>query len=102
MRALGALIRRGPEHYLLDRLLIGAVIERRGNERFGLIAQALPDGADRRFFEAITASEARHWQLFVGLAQRECAHADHGARLAELAEAEAEIMLKQPARAALH
>ena len=99
---LNRLIRRGPEHFLLDRLLLAAVIERRGNERFGLIADALPAGADKRFYEGITASEARHWQLFVRLANSECPDFDSTARLQELVDAEADIMLRQPARAALH
>ncbi|MBH79375.1 MAG: tRNA-(ms[2]io[6]A)-hydroxylase [Gammaproteobacteria bacterium] len=99
---LNGLIRRGTEHYLLDRLLLGAVIERRGSERFGLIAQALPEGPDRRFYEAIAASEARHWRLFVDLATLECGHLDHQQRLTQLTEAEAQIMRNQPRRPALH
>jgi tRNA-(ms[2]io[6]A)-hydroxylase len=99
---LNALIRRGPEHFLLDRLLLAAVIERRGNERFGLIANALPLGAEKRFYQSITASEGRHWQLFVHLAERECREFDVASRLQDLADAEAEIMLRQPPRAALH
>ena len=35
--------------YLLDRLLIGSLVEARGCERFGLIAQALPDGPLKHF-----------------------------------------------------
>ena len=41
VRELQTQIRKGPEHYLLDRLLVAAVIERRGHERFGLIAGVL-------------------------------------------------------------
>ena len=43
--ALNALIRRGSDVYLLDRLLQAAVIERRGHERFAMLAAALPSGA---------------------------------------------------------
>ena len=63
VRALNEAIRRGPEFFLLDRLLVAAVIERRGNERFGLIAAGLPEagfqGSERlaAFYRAITASE---------------------------------------------
>ena len=42
--ALMKLIRRGPEQYFLDRLLVLAVVEARGCERFGLLADALDPG----------------------------------------------------------
>ena len=99
---LNELIRRGSEYFLLDRLLLAAVIERRGNERFGLVAANLSDAPDKRFYQSIAASEDRHWQLFVQLAKDECPHLDASARLAELISAEASIMLQQPPRAALH
>jgi tRNA-(ms[2]io[6]A)-hydroxylase len=102
IRELNALIRRGSEYFLFDRLLLAGIIERRGNERFGIIADQLPDGPDKRFYAAITASEARHWQLFVDLATSECPKFATSARLEELIAAEAEIMLRQPLRATLH
>ncbi len=104
VRSLNALIRRGPGHFLLDRLLVAAVVERRGCERFSLVAQALPDGSEQRFYQAICASEARHWQLFVALAASQCGAAPGGlaARLAELVAAEAAIVSALPVRAALH
>jgi len=46
-------IRKGTEHYMLDRLLTGAIIEARGCERFALIAQQYrPTEKTRRFFYA--------------------------------------------------
>lgn len=111
VRALNELIRQGPDHYLLDRLLIAAVVERRGNERFGLIADALAAGASipgddactlTAFYRGITASENRHWQLFLDLAAQECPDADLASRLEALVEQEGHIMLAQPFRAALH
>ncbi len=112
IRALNGLIRQGSQAYLLDRLLIAAVVERRGSERFGLIAGALAAEPQRLavpgaeplagFYRAIAASEGRHWQLFLDLARSECPDADADARLAELAALEADIMLAQPFRAALH
>ena len=102
VRRLNALIRQGPEHFLLDRLLIAAIVERRGCERFGLVADALPPGPEKKFFEAITASEARHWELFLTLARTHCDPNAIDARLKELVDAEADIMASQPHRAALH
>lgn len=106
VRALNDLIRTGPEYYLLDRLLIAAVVERRGSERFGLVAAALAqraaDPALISFYQAITASEGRHWSLFVTLAEEHCDTLAIPGRLAELIEAEASIMRAQPFRPALH
>ena len=104
VRSMNALIRQGPEHYLADRLLVAAIVERRGFERFSLIADALDAGNEKRFYQAISASEDRHWQLFVSLATSHCAIADHDIplRLDELTAAEAEIVKGLPVRPALH
>ena len=56
--------------YLLDRLLSGAVIEARGEERFRLLAENLSDQALRSFYARISASEARHFCLFLDLADK--------------------------------
>ena len=58
------------EAYLLDRLLSGAVIEARGEERFRLLAENLSDQALRSFYARISASEARHFYLFLDLADK--------------------------------
>ena len=58
------------EAYLLDRLLSGAVIEARGEERFCLLAENLSDQALRSFYARISASEARHYCLFLDLADK--------------------------------
>jgi tRNA-(ms[2]io[6]A)-hydroxylase len=102
IRSLNDLIRRGPEHFLLDRLLVAAIVERRGSERFALIAQAHPDADIQRFYRAIANSEDRHWQLFVDLAIEHCPNQGIEARLDELIAAEAQLMASQPLRAALH
>jgi tRNA-(ms[2]io[6]A)-hydroxylase len=108
VRALNGEIRRGPDFFLLDRLLVAAIIERRGNERFGLIAARLPEsalpGADRlaAFYRAITSSEGRHWQLFVDLAETHCEGMAIAARLEELVTLERGFMLAQPFEPALH
>ena len=102
VNALNAQVRRGSTEYLLDRLLVGAVVERRGAERFALVAQAVTDPGLSRFYRGIAASEARHWRTFVDLAAGECPAEDVGARLDELLVREAEIVTALPPRAALH
>lgn len=102
VNALQKLIRNGTEAYLLDRLLVAAVVEARGHERFGLVADAVQDPALKKFYNAITASEHRHWQLFVELAAHYFPHHEVLERLNELCRLEAEIVAVQPPRAALH
>ena len=108
VRALNDEIRRGPEFYLLDRLLVAAIVERRGSERFGLIAQRLgsadfTDAAQlAAFYRGITASEGRHWQLFLDLAAEHCPGMMMEARISELVDLERGFMLAQPFEPALH
>lgn len=102
VNALQKCIRNGTRAYLLDRLLVAAVVEARGHERFGLVADAMTDPALKKFYNAITASEGRHWQLFVKLAAQYFPQTEVEARLAELCEVEAQIVAGLPPRAALH
>ena len=102
VNALNAEVRRGSMEYLLDRLLVGAVVERRGAERFGLVADAHEDSGLRKFYRAIAASEGRHWQTFLELAVHECPDQDVGGRLNALLVREADIVGALPVRAALH
>ncbi len=102
VRGLQAHIRKGSDLYLLDRLLVAAVVERRGYERFGLIADALPHGPLKQFYKGITLSENRHWQLFVDLAISHCEPGLVGPRLIELTAAEGKLIASVPLRAALH
>lgn len=102
VNAIRALIRQGSDVYLLDRLLTAGVIEARGAERFGLVAEALPDGDLKNFYRCITRSECRHFELFLDLA-REYFHADViESRWQALLDSEGEIIRDLPLRAALH
>jgi tRNA-(ms[2]io[6]A)-hydroxylase len=101
VRELLGLTRRDPGVYLLDRLLVAAVIEARGCERFQLLAAALtPDLAP--FYADFARSEERHAGLFVRLAKIYYDQAVVDARLAELYVAEAAVMRALPLRPALH
>lgn len=102
INALRKLFRQGTEFFLLDRLLIAGIIEARGHERFGMIADALPAGADKRFYRAITRSEAKHSDVFIELAQQYFAADEIETRLNELLRLEGEICAGLPLRAALH
>jgi tRNA-(ms[2]io[6]A)-hydroxylase len=99
---LQKLMDRGRKFYLMDRLLVSAIVEARGAERFGLIAGALPPGQLKHFYLGITSSESRHWQLFIDLAEQHCDPAQIPDRLETLLQQEAEILAALPIRAALH
>ena len=99
---LRKLMRKGSDVYMLDRLLIGGVIEARGCERFGLVAEALPEGDLKKFYKAITESESRHESLFVDLARNYFADEVVDKRLDEILEEEAKICAALPIKAALH
>ena len=96
VRQLNALARHRPNLYLLDRLLIASIIERRGHERFGLVAEALPEGSEKRFFAALTQAEARHWTVFLDLAREYCGGDAVESRLQALVSAESEIVAALP------
>ena len=99
---LNRLTRRDSTTYLLDRLLLGSVIEARGAERFRLIAEALPPGKLQRFYQVISSSEDKHQELFLSLANNYFETRQIDRRLGEILEAEAGIMLAQPVRPVLH
>lgn len=99
---LRKLFRQGTEAFLLDRLLIAGIIEARGYERFGLVAAALPEGREKRFYQAITLSEGKHSELFAELAKRYFPAPQVTQRLDELLDKEAAICALLPHRAALH
>ncbi len=95
-------MRDGTEVYLLDRLLIGAIIEARGCERFGLIALHHTDAELKAFYQLITDSEAKHHLLFIELATQYFDQPVVEARLDELLTIEADIVRDLPIRSALH
>ena len=102
INALRGSFRQGKEIYFMDRLLIAGIIEARGAERFGLVADALPEGDLKRFYDSITRSERAHKDLFLRLAERYFDPAQVRARLVDLLAIEANIVSKLPIRVALH
>lgn len=102
VNALRAAMRTGREAFFQDRLLVAGLIEARGAERFGLLADGLDDAELRDFYRRFASSEARHFRLFLNLADQFFEPELNAERVSELRIAEADIMLSQPLRAALH
>ena len=86
----------------MDRLLVAGIVEARGAERFGLLADTLPAGKLQRFYRSITRSEEDHQRLFIRLAELYFNPAETRLRLNELLAVEAGIVRELPWRPALH
>jgi tRNA-(ms[2]io[6]A)-hydroxylase len=102
INALRNTFRNGKEHFFMDRLLVAGIVEARGAERFGLVADALPVGELKRFYRSITRSEHAHQGLFLQLADRYFDASEVRVRLDELLDIEAVIASGLPIRPALH
>ena len=93
--ALRELVRRDEPGRLLDLLLVGALIEARSCERFAALAPHLPNALGR-FYAGLLASEARHFDNYMSFALQECGVDSKAcdARLAELKQAEASLIIE--------
>ncbi|HTN90192.1 MAG TPA: tRNA isopentenyl-2-thiomethyl-A-37 hydroxylase MiaE [Sorangium sp.] len=104
-KAASSTCARNAKAALIDRLLVGAIIEARSCERFRLLADGLAAREHELtpLYEELFASEARHYRTLVDLAVDIAG--DEGAargRLAELARAEGEIARRLGTAAAVH
>ena len=99
---LRQVIRKETNTYLLDRLLTASVIEARGAERFALIADAIERSPLKNFYKSLAKSEARHYRLFLELAEEYFDSSVIELRWKEILNIEAEVVSKLPIRAALH
>ncbi len=110
-RAVNELARASDVSPLVDRLLVGALIEARSCERFKLLADASADDPSlavlRELWSELLASEARHYRTFVDLAVEaaEAGRTRVTARLEQLAHVEGAIVTalsSGSSRAAIH
>jgi len=102
IKQLLSLIRKDGRVYLLDRLLIFSIVEKRGHERFSMMGEALEEPKMKDFYLRLAKAEYRHYTLFVELAHQYYDTSEVNARLDELLDAEASIVSKLPFRAAVH
>lgn len=99
---LMGLMRHGREERFIDRMLVSSLVECRGAERFGLIAESVTESGLKDFYTALWKSETKHANQFARLALKEHEEALITPRLEELAANEAAIIQSLPWRAALH
>ncbi len=95
-------VRGETDDYFLDRLLSGAVIEARGEERFRQLASHLEDEKLKAFYIALANSEQGHHQLFLQLALQYFSEESVDERLAEWLAIEKNVVENIPIRSRLH
>ncbi|HIN85714.1 MAG TPA: tRNA-(ms[2]io[6]A)-hydroxylase [Myxococcales bacterium] len=88
--------------FLLNRLVLFAIVESRGCERFQLIAEALTVEPVKRFYTKLAEAELRHRGMFLDLAYLYYEKDRVDARLDSLLDAEAELISSLEIRLALH
>ncbi len=94
--------RHGRDERFIDRLLISSVIERRGAERFRLVAENIADPELAAFYERLWKAEVKHAHVFVQMLHKEYEAELVNARLDEITALEAEICSNLELRPALH
>lgn len=95
-------VRKGSDAYFLDRLLLAAIVEARGAERFAMIAQHIEDQALQKFYRNLALSEENHHLLFLELAEKYFQTEEVRCRLAEWLSIEMDIIEQMPFRSRLH
>ncbi|MBT8423195.1 MAG: tRNA-(ms[2]io[6]A)-hydroxylase [Gammaproteobacteria bacterium] len=94
--------RHGRDERLIDRMLISSVIERRGAERFRIVAENVADQELAEFYDSLWKSEVKHAHVFVLMLHKEFNPQIVDTRLHELTVIEAEVCAGLELRPALH
>ena len=91
-RQMKEMIRPQEPDRAVDRLLVAALIEARSCERFDLLRHHIDDVELSDFYDELFESEARHYSVYVQLAEDFAPRRKVELRLQELARAEADII----------
>jgi len=97
-----AAARHGRDERFIDRMLIAAVIEKRGAERFRIVAEHIPEPDLAAFYDRLWKCEMKHAQVFVLMLKKEFSADLIDGRLDELLTLETNILAGLKLRAALH
>jgi tRNA-(ms[2]io[6]A)-hydroxylase len=89
-------VRAGSDDRLLDRLLVYALLEFRGIERFALLGRWHPDEDWRGFYAELAVSERGHGAAFLHEAEKIFAYDKIQQRFSELLEKEGEACRQTP------
>lgn len=94
--------RSGWKERYLDRLLIAAIVETRGAERFRLVAENHHESEMEDFYTMLYKSEDRHGNIFVEMALLYYPKDEVMSRLDQLVQNEADICKKLEFKGLLH
>ncbi len=97
-----AAARHGRDERFIDRMLISSVIEKRGAERFRIVAENVADAELAAFYDRLWKSEVKHAQVFILMLRKEYAENIVARRLGELLTIEADVLAGLEFRPALH
>lgn len=95
-------LRKGEPEALIDTLLCCALIEARSCERMKLLAEGLSDASLATFYASLLESEARHFAVYLRMAETLVPREDVQHRLNELAVVEAEVLSTMPTTPRMH
>ncbi|MGQ3015118.1 MAG: tRNA-(ms[2]io[6]A)-hydroxylase [Flavobacteriales bacterium] len=87
---------------LVDRLLLGAMIEARSCERFRVLSENVDDKELAVFYRELMESEAAHYTLFIGLARGVLPRETVDRRWAEWLEYESRVILNYGKNETIH
>lgn len=96
------LARSGRVERFMDRMIIAAVVESRGAERFKMIAHALTDKRLKNFYLKLHESEAGHERVYLNMLQHYFSESEIQERVNFFVEKESEILEGLEIRPALH
>lgn len=100
---LRALVRKGVQGELVDRLLVSALIEARSCERFSVLAEASQQDVElSKFYKALYSSEMGHYKVFLKLAVKVAGRRDALCRWEQLLAEEARILAGQTPGPRIH
>jgi tRNA 2-(methylsulfanyl)-N6-isopentenyladenosine37 hydroxylase len=104
IKELSKLVRHDEGMYLLDRLIVGAAIEARGCERFGLVAARMQEQGHElsEFYRRLSKEEAGHHRIFLKIACRYFDDHQVYKRLEQVMTCESSIVENLPLRPVVH
>ena len=97
-----AMARHGRDERFIDRMLVSSIVEKRGAERFRIVAEHVGDPLLAAFYGKLWRSEIKHAHVFLMLLKQEYTAELIDARLQELLIHEAKILSELEFRPALH
>lgn len=95
-------MRSGGDDLLLDRLIVSGIVEARGCERLGMVANALVDSELKNTYLDLTRAESRHHGLFFRMAREYFSETSIKERAMMFLDLEAEVVSRLPHRPAVH